>query len=1817
MVGHPSESTSFLNDLGSNEFILELEDLTAAEIDAKMSKVLHGLSTLTLNSARKVSIKGQAFTQKHAERILEYLKKPEQALFVAEINLPATLENTRIQIELDNLVSNNQLAKNTELLHDTDIKPAEKTVSKGRTLPKGKIKPKIVITLFEKITCESPSESIEMLHEMTEPIEQPKTIERSPVAEQILVDILADPARKEDKKAWEEITNRQDAQNFRKNFLELPSKEHPIHYLIRNEPELQKTLTTWTKALSLKKEQYDAMVDVYGQYGTAGLKNLFATWEFFDNDPFKKEALKETQELLLQHMPSYVPIVTDPSYKEIITKIANLSKEKRSWWVALVKNQIEQKGYSDLLHLFKTFTEATITIEEMGLSFDTVIKKIEDHRDMASTLSSMISLLKKCPEQDRLIQWKNIHLVDTTQQKEVHFIIPEMALENKECPTMQKMKTIIEASSRPNPNSIKPTFYRYIAARKHHLPLEKYKSILEEVFSASFSHKDEKISDKTKIRMAYVLALTTSSDEEGGFDSEQVFEEWECFKDRTVKLGYMDRIAKNIGDVKAFFMKKLITNEVIREEKVLKPIMDMSFVPPMSFLNKLLTLSEYRFLDPILGENPRQMEHIQKDMLAKIAQAAELYKKYPQQMASAIRFIHTKTTGLSNGKYIPEPKNVVLLETFIVACKTLTEDKHNQFENEKHNPKEVFLPLVTRFNLEYAVGSSSEAQVKKETEELLKGYRKRMSENPEYKKQVEDLLPYALSLLQLITKPDGLNKKTLDTIQDELLKLICTPESITRKGVREWLHTKYGKHFPDATLLNIKDKVNFNELFDSLHCNSQETRQTIEQLVSNFDNEDEISGHSNLATNLVTLTKTLSSKQSADFFEYCQEALKVEGLLSRKKQDTPPCYIDQFNSVVQLITELKSTAQFDRYMNILSDHISKGSENRQNHLAKFNYLLKTLYPALREQGIEYKAAFNFAAQLVCNSPLEVFQVTHEKVNYVAPEKISSQLNTDLSEQIKLFYQLPVRKQAHLLELRNKIAAISELSPKGSTFFSQGRDLLDLIDNINDAIENRTQQHKKLFVLKRWFMSSDKLHLGMVSPEEFSRLKEAGLTDVTDQMGQEIDVLNRQITTRFQDVVAHLFSKKSQLIEKYGNISIRANDFIDKALLISPQDVSKNSNDVSQLIDDLMALDDQNLVLSIMYHYAGGMPGRGIEDLLELFTSSEYMGLVSNQKKDFLNLLMTQMNNNVPCDKEVVTKLLRFVHERKDNKVVMDCMHDFYQQAPYPPIVKFILWTKNLDTRKAIDKTYAIYDRNPCALTSGHDGREAENGFKLKQAEKIVAQMPEIQERFDKKYLTEIETARKIAQGLSTEKIIEQLKQFKENRPKDHINMVMLAAELMHRCKGLPPEFVIDKQIPGRSFELNTTQIIAILAMLESGKKVTSEIATGEGKSRIMMMINACQFLKGMTVDFVTIPGLIERDMLEFMPFAQSLGAKVSLITASSDIKDYQIGGINYSDSASLSLFRNKAISQKQSDRVFDPNPENRHLSLDEADVTYFDLSNTKYTFSSKIPKINMDLLPIYPLLMEFFAQNETEKTYLTNKQRCNEQLRDFIETRNPALFEILKKHVSEAMLEKLQDSAYIARHLEYNVDYAVVSEATVPAELGDKKVAAAMCLVGSRINRNAKFKDVHACLHAELNRLMKKPVLEQRDPNLAQALAKCKQKDRSFVVEAEGQISFSSSSNSMLKDYQKGSLMAVTGTVGSVLEKQEAKSQFKTQFIHVPRHKGMHRYDRPTRICDTEDGYIDLLVKSVVAACQKDEPVLIICKDDNHSRKVHEALKNV
>ena len=1810
-----STDEGLLQNLGNDEVTIELGTLSAAEIDARTNEIKQALLGLTHSTTKRLIIHGGTMTENQAKFILNYLQEPELALFAVDITLPAHLEQNKIQIEFDNLISNHSLEKNkqqiTGSLPSSGLNPQiSQEAPKGRIRPK-KVKPKIEITLYEESTHESRREQEVVVKTKTPSptLVEPSKLERLPMAAHIINELLAQDVFRAEKTAWEQITNRNDAQTFRKTFPKTRSartEDHPIHYLVRDNEALKNKLNQWTKTLKLDVEQFDALLDVVGQYGTVGLESLFKIWEY-DNDPYKTTAFQESHALLLKYMPSYLPIIQDPAFNETISKIANLNAEKRSWWVALIKNHVDlTKGYSDLPYLFKVFTEATVIIEEMGLPFYN-IDTIKYKKDLPTTLSHMIALLKKCPSQDREVQWRCINNVDVSEQTEVHFIIPEMRL-GEQHPDLTEMKAIIERSPESDPERIKPAFYRYLATQKQHLPLKKYEQILNEIFSNTV------LTNQNKLRMVYVLAKTTSTDKDTSLDVENVFKEWNIFQVRTMELQYMERIKANRSGLARFALTQGIDSEGGYPEvrnKVLKPIMDMPAVPPMSYLNKLLTLSEYQFLSPTLSL--LDMKSVQKDMLLKMDQAAALYGEHPDAMSKAIRLIKTETVKAnSQGQFFPETKDVTLLEQFVRSSTTLVDKKHNTLSKEEHNPRQVLLPLLTTFHLEY--------ESKDKLEQLIERYKERITgiKKPDYKDIIQNLLPYGLSLLQLIKdreQPNKLDLNTLDKIQNELLDILCTPQPVSKKQIREWLHQRYGKHFDGNILLDIKDEVNFDELFDSLDCHHNETRRAIETLASYFDEDEEKGYHTELATDLVALTNQLTPEQSAQFFEYCTNALKTDGVLSRNKQDIPPTYIQQFRTLVQTLTSSNDIAALQQYLIIAQERALRGGANR-NNLAKCDYLINVLFPALLSKKIERKEAFNFAANLVCQSPLQALQTFHDQVSFAATIDLTSPELNDLEEQIRHFNV--DRTPNGLLEIRNKIEAIIALALNDTNYFKQCRKIRDLIDRISTATEERTAEHNsRNLLVKAWrFVTNLGWYSPSISKEEFANLDSEGLSTLAVDTQNDVKQLKLRMNTRFQDVVTHLYDKKQELINKYGNITIRANDFIAKALLLSPDDISKNHNEICQLIDDLITLDDQNLVLSLMYHYAGGLPGRGVKDLVELFNTPDYQSLNNTIKKDFINAIISQMNNNVKCGKAEISAFLSFICDHKEQKVVIDCMHDFYQQAPYPPLEKFISWTQNSANREDLNRIYEQFDKNPCALPNGHDGREKENGFKLSDAKRTLAKMPEVQELFTEEYLLDIESQSEKVKTLSTASILQQLNDYKNAPHANHIELVMLATELLHRCKGRTPEFVGDVQVPGRSFELNTTQIMAILAMLETGRKVTAEIGTGEGKTRILMIINACQFLKGNTVDFLTSNlALAERDYLESLPFFKSLGAEVNFITATSKIEDYKIGGINVSDPTNLFLFRKKGRTQNKASLVIDPNKEKRALTLDEADVTFFDVSNTKYNFASKTPKINIKLVPLFPLLMEFFAQGETEKTYLENKKRCNEQLLDFIEARNPDLFNIVKT-VKVEQLEKWQDAAYTARHLEYNIDYSVVSEATISTDLGNKKVAAAMCLIGGRVDENAKFSEgVHACLHAELNRLMKAPDSEVINPYLKEILEKCKRKERQFHIDPERQIASTTSANTMLKDYDKGNLMAVTGSIGTDLEKREAKTNFKTKFIYVPRHKGLHRYDRPIIICNNDKNYIDTFVDSILEARAKNEPTLIICKDDNQSRELYDELQ--
>lgn len=1799
--------------------LLDIDLLSASEFQDQIN---HSLRSLINSPVNKLVIQGKNMTESQAVIVLDFLKA--NPTLILDVDLPEELQNSKVQVELDNLISNRRLEFNRQLLSGGSTSAADQAPkeAKKRTLPKRKSPPPIVITLSDNDSSDDESES-DVAHHLkqsgslattptTPVIELPK-LQRLPMAAQVVAEILS--LVKQDQTQWNALTNRDEALEYRKNLgAQFTKENHPLRKLIANNAEVNLQFSQWENKFKFEKEQYDALLDVYGQYGVPGLTKLFQTWNEYISDSYKGPVFLETYFSLLKHMPSFLPFIEDKAFQDTISKIANLSKEHRSWWMALIKNHGQTAGYSNLPGLFKQFMDAVTAIEQMGLTFYE-IDSIRDVKDLPTSLNELLALLHKCPKQDQVVQWRCFDsiIIPSTQPNDFHFIIPEMKAEENlgVKAQLEWIKDLLNQNKDTNPELIKSAFYQYIAKRTQHLPIEQYRNILDEVLS------NNEIKNEIKTRLIYILAKTTSTDDKTGFDAVSVREEWELFKNALFKMDSLERLKANRSYVGRKAMETHISAKggvTGIQNQTLLPIMAMAVTPPMSYLNKLLRLSEYKFLDE--KNSLLDLENIQKDMMQKMDTAALFYQSFPESMMYAIRLIKTDVVQKNAyGHYIPEQEDISLLAQFINASGLFIDPKYNTLSASQLNPQNILLPLLTTFHLEY---ETTERLIK----EVIEPYKKRLT-NPvstAYQEKLHNLLPYGLSLLKLIqsrTKPSRLDYLTLNKIQDDLIGLICRPEPTTKKEIRAWMHEHYGVYFDGTVLLDMRDAVNFTSLFEELQFTEIETRSLIEQVVSNFDNEEEKDEHQSLVVSLIKLAKTLSPTQKAAFFDYCQEAFKTGGVLSRDKHPGPPSYLSQFQSLVDNIAKINAYEEFEQYMRIAQDHQIMGLD-ATNSLAKCNYLLDSLYPALLQKGATRKEAFTFSAELVSLSSLSSLNSSHREANLPIPD------SDELSQISEAFEDLTYNRSSaapldKLKKLQNALNAAVKLA-KNEGQLVECRTISNRTDEIIKAIETRTQEEKvknsgwRQRVVS-WFWAPAS-YTPAPTEDELNSLVELGLNQHlfsnSSSTYKEIQEIKANEIQSFQNIVVHLQTKKAELVNHYGNIATRATVYVTSALKQSPEDVGKNHNDVCQLIDSLIALDDQNLVLSLMYHYSGGLPERDVKDLISIFNSREYQQLPGTVQKDFLNAIITQMNNSVKCSKADTERFLAFIYANKENHTA-GYLQEFYQHAPYPQLNRFMDWM-SLPASEITDQ-YQHFDKHPCAL-GPHDGREAENNFKIDEAMATLKHMPEVHHIFNPAYLTEVTQEQRNVQELSTQQLLDELKTYKTITPKNHIKMVIYAAELLHRCKGRTPEFVGQTQVLGRSYELNTTQIIAILSILETGNKVTAGIGTGEGKSRIMMLLNACQFLKGKTVDFLTSNiSLAERDYLESLPFFASLGAEINLITSASKIEDYKMNGINVSDPENFCLFRNKAFEQKKLNLVTHKDPTKRALLLDEADVAYFDVSHLEYNSSSVISQIEIELLPFYPLLMDFFAQSETEKTYLENKERCNQQLLDFVEARNPQLVELLKT-MPVARLEQLQDSAYTARHLDYGVDYTVVSEAVSQTALGEKKVAAAMCLIGSRISKEAEFANgIHQCLHAELNRLMKVQNPEIEDPTLKEALDECKAKNRVFNIDPMKKVTFRSSSNNLLKTYEQGTLHAVTGTIGSKTEQYEARNEFGVQFIHVPRHKGMRRLDRTTQVAHNEEKQLDAMVKHILKSNANNQPVLLICKNDNQSKRLHEELE--
>lgn len=455
-------------------------------------------------------------------------------------------------------------------------------------------------------------------------------------------------------------------------------------------------------------------------------------------------------------------------------------------------------------------------------------------------------------------------------------------------------------------------------------------------------------------------------------------------------------------------------------------------------------------------------------------------------------------------------------------------------------------------------------------------------------------------------------------------------------------------------------------------------------------------------------------------------------------------------------------------------------------------------------------------------------------------------------------------------------------------------------------------------------------------------------------------------------------------------------------------------------------------------------------------------------------------------------------------------------------------------------------------------------------------------------------------GMATEAVI------------DYGYLVAIAAELLYRSTKI---------------ELNTTQYLAVLSLLQSPTHAISQIATGEGKSRIMMVVIACQFALGKTVDFVTSNlALATRDLITYKAYFDLINANTCLIQAYSPTASYLFGGIHFSDLSHLSLFRNKARSFGLGAHVLQPDEEKRALLLDEADRALYDMADTRFNFSIEADKSIQDMPWVYPLLIDYFAQTtivldrgdgQVKQSplalYYQNVDASREHFLQFAAAScsMPQLMRL--KALSNEQIEQWQVAAVTAYQLQFKKEFVIKPGVLIQTATGLKMVSEAQLLFANQVLAQSKYAfGVHQCLHARLNKLLHH-VEEVEDEAFRQALSQCQQP---FFIADEKQIVCSSTSFDLFKDYQRGTIKGVSGTVGSLLEREEAcylyglSQAYGTEplrFIDVPRHIPLRRHDQGVRLTANTSSQTQALIEQITEARAKNQPVLIISENEKES----------
>lgn len=447
---------------------------------------------------------------------------------------------------------------------------------------------------------------------------------------------------------------------------------------------------------------------------------------------------------------------------------------------------------------------------------------------------------------------------------------------------------------------------------------------------------------------------------------------------------------------------------------------------------------------------------------------------------------------------------------------------------------------------------------------------------------------------------------------------------------------------------------------------------------------------------------------------------------------------------------------------------------------------------------------------------------------------------------------------------------------------------------------------------------------------------------------------------------------------------------------------------------------------------------------------------------------------------------------------------------------------------------------------------------------------------------------------------------KSNPEASKINLLCVCIEMLARTTSQFDDSMPAKRI---SQELNTTQVMALYAMLTLGRsKLISEIGTGEGKSRIKMILAACQVALGKTVDFMTSDlQLSERDFLTYNAFFTSLGIRSSLISLNTPKQLYQRLGVNFSDCSQLLLLRNQSDIMLDGFAFLDEDATRRCLLIDEVDKFMHDKSRDSYNYASPSHQLK-GFVWIYPHLVCFVRQKMTDDPLiqfdapnLINEFVSYVSLYDSDELHQASL-SVLNEHKKVQLVTWL-NSAYTALQMKEDIDYKLsLAQDEKLKRIHDvdgftRYTREVLVLDSGRPVEGATFAlGVHQCLCAIENQKAGK---EQ------------------FIIRPENETQRSTFPVTFMSSYNQGVIFGASGT-----SRYEAPTTIPEinhedyEYLVVPRHKKVLREDKYIWLAKDESQQIEF-IKRILRQKLKEipaRPILLICKNDEQSQIIHEAM---